>query len=182
MATLAAGLTAFAAAYAASSAASTASATPTDQAAAGVTISGASVVHKVRYGQRMTLSGSVAGGSEVCLEHAPAGRGWRAVATTRSNAGGSYTFSVRASESGAYRAVAGARASTSHHVRVVAKLSGRASRHVKVGRRVGVYGALRPGQGGRTVRLQLRYRRRWKTVDRARTGGGGRFRAAWWRR
>ncbi len=160
-------------------AAPTASAAPTDQAAAGVTISGAGVVHKVRYGERMTLSGSVAGGGEVRLEHAPAGRGWRAVATTRSNAGGSYTFSVLARESGAYRAVAGARVSTSHHVTVVAKLSGSASRHVRVGRRIRVRGALKPGLGGRTVRLQLRYRGRWRTVDRTRTRGGGRFRAAW---
>ena len=143
-----------------------------------VTMSGAGVVKKVRYGARLTLSGRASAGTQVRLEHAPAGRGWRPVATSTAT-GGSYSFSVRARRSGAYRAVAGSTASAPHRVRVVARISGRASRHVNLGRSVRVRGALKPGLGGRTVRLQLRSRGRWKTVDRARTGRGGRFRASW---
>jgi peptidoglycan lytic transglycosylase len=44
---------------------------------------------------------------------------------------------------------------------------------------VGVRGRVMPGKGGRKVRLQVRTRGGWTTVDRARTGRGGRFRASW---
>src|SRR4051794_15780957 len=156
-----------------------ASTPPAEDASAGVTISGAGAVQKVRYGQRIALNGRSNGAGEVRLEQAPAGRGWRAVATSRTAAGGSYSFSVRARQSGAYRAVVGSKASAPHHVKVVARLSGRASRHVNIGRSVRVRGALKPGLGGRTVRLQLRSHGRWKTVDRSRTGRAGHFRASW---
>jgi rare lipoprotein A len=150
-----------------------------DSAAGGLTISGGGKVHRVRYGQHIALNGRAAGGGDIRLEHAPAGRDWRPVASSRARADGSYTFSVRARQSGAYRAVAGAKASAPHGVRVIARLSGRASRHVNVGQSVRVRGALKPGLGGRTVRLQLRSGGHWKTVDRATTGRGGRFRASW---
>jgi rare lipoprotein A len=52
-------------------------------------------------------------------------------------------------------------------------------RHVRVGRRLVVRGRLSPRQGGRKVRLQVRLARRWRTVDRTRSGRGGRFRTAW---
>jgi rare lipoprotein A len=55
----------------------------------------------------------------------------------------------------------------------------KATRHVHEGSKVRVHGALRPGHGGRTVRLQRRSGKRWLTVDKARTGSGGRFTAAW---
>src|SRR4051794_40815314 len=93
--------------------------------------------------------------------------------------GGTYGFGVRARQSGAYRAVAGSKASALHGVKVVARLSGRSSRHVNIGRSVRIRGALKPGLGGRTVRLQLRSHGRWKTVDRSRTGRAGHFRASW---
>jgi hypothetical protein len=86
---------------------------------------------------------------------------------------------VRARQSGAYRAVAGGKASGAHRVKVVARLSGAARRHVNLGRAVRVRGALKPGLGGRTVRVQLRSRGGWKTVASARTGRAGRFRATW---
>jgi rare lipoprotein A len=172
VAVLVAGLTMTPAAYAAPSPAA-------EEASGGVTMSGAGDVRKVRYGQRITFSGRVSGGAQVRLEHAPAGGGWRPVATSSAATGGSYSFSVRARRSGAYRAVAGSNASAPHRVRVVARISGRASRHVKIGNSVRVRGAVRPGLRGRTVRLQLRSRGGWKTVDRARTGRGGRFRASW---
>ena len=157
-----------------------AASTPTaEDASGGVTMSGAGDVQKVRYGHPISLSGRAAGGGEVRLEQAPAGRGWRPVATSRAAEGGSYSFTVRARRSGAYRAVAGSKASAPHRVKVVARLSGRASRHVKIGRSVRVRGALKPGLAGRTVRLQLRSHGDWKTVERARTGRAGHFRASW---
>src|SRR5215210_3666243 len=99
-----------------------AASTPAAQAAAtgGVTMSGAGTVREVRFGQRIRLSGRATGPAEIRLEHAPAGRGWRPVASSRAAADGSYTFSVGARESGAYRAVAGTKASVAHRVRVVA--------------------------------------------------------------
>ena len=169
---LAAGLMLTASAWAASPPAA-------EAGAKEVTISGAGATHKLRYGQRLSLSGRAAAGGEVRLEHAPSGRGWRPVARTRSAAGGSYTFSVRARHSGAYRAVASSGASPTHRVIVVARLSGRASRNVNIGRAVRVRGALKPGVDGRAVRLQLRSGGRWKTVDRARTGRAGQFSASW---
>lgn len=172
IAVLVAGLMTTGTAYAAST-------PPAQDASTGVTMSGAGDVEKVRYGHEISLSGRTASAGEVRLEQAPAGHGWRAVATSRSGAGGSYSFSVRARRSGAYRAVAGSKASPAHRVNVVPRLSGRASRHVNIGRSVRVRGTLKPGLGGRTIRLQLRSHGGWKTVDRARTGGGGRFRASW---
>ena len=52
-------------------------------------------------------------------------------------------------------------------------------RHVRLGKRLVVRGRLNPPEGGRKVRLQARIARRWRTVDRTRSGGGGRFRAVW---
>jgi hypothetical protein len=75
--------------------------------------------------------------------------------------------------------VSDAGASASRRVTVVARLAGRASRHVRRGSSVRVVGALRPGLVGESVELQLRSGRRWRTVDRARTGRGGRFSASW---
>jgi rare lipoprotein A len=64
-------------------------------------------------------------------------------------------------------------------VTLAARLRGRSPRHVLRGARVRVRGTLGPGLAARTVRLQVRRRGHWATVDRARTGDGGRFRASW---
>ena len=152
-------------------------------ASGGVTMAGAGTTQKLRYGQEVRLNGRLAPGTagrQVRLEHAPARRGWRPAAQATSGTGGSYGFSVRARQSGAYRAVAeSGGASAPRQVSVVARLAGCASRHVRTGRRVRVRGALRPGLRGRVVRLQLRAGRRWRTVARARTAAGGRFRTSW---
>jgi rare lipoprotein A len=85
----------------------------------------------------------------------------------------------------AYAATAGTAAegggtSTDQTGRAAAKVvPTKATRHVREGSKVRVRGALQPGRGGRTVRLQRRSGNRWLTVDRARTGSGGRFTAAW---
>jgi rare lipoprotein A len=52
-------------------------------------------------------------------------------------------------------------------------------RHVRIGKRLVVRGRLNPPEGGRKVRLQVRMARRWRTVDRNRSGRGGRFRTVW---
>jgi peptidoglycan lytic transglycosylase len=150
---------------------------------AGATMAGAGTSQKVRYGHPVRLSGRVAPakpGRGVRLEYAPAGRDWRPLKQTTSGTGGGYSFSVRARQSAAYRALAdGGGASAGRRVAVVARLAGKATRHVRRGGRVKVRGVLKPGLPGRTVSLQLRSGRRWKTVDRARTARGGSFRAGW---
>jgi rare lipoprotein A len=143
----------------------------------GVTISATKA--KVRYGQQLPVSGRAAGTS-VKLEYAPAGQGWRPVAQAATGPQGSYRFTVRPRLSGAYRAVGeSGGASAPKRVAVVARLKGRASRHVHRGSPVRVRGRVAPGQRGRAVRLQVRSGRGWKTVKRARTGAGGLFRASW---
>jgi rare lipoprotein A len=148
-----------------------------DKTDTGVTIS--TTKAKVRYGQAMPVSGRAAGRS-VRLEYAPAGQGWRPVAQAATGPQGSYRFTVRPRRSGAYRAVGeSGGASAPQRVTVAANLVGRAAGDVHQGSGVRVRGRLAPGQPGRRVRLQLRSSRGWKTVARARTGAGGRFRASW---
>ena len=127
------------------------------------------------------------GGQEVVLERALLGRRYRAIARTTSRGDGSYRFAIRARRSASYRTVAqvpassavAASASAPRRVVVVARVSGRATRHVVVGERVDIRGRMRPGLRGRVVRVQLRTRRGWHTVDHVRTRRGGRFEAAW---
>jgi rare lipoprotein A len=52
-------------------------------------------------------------------------------------------------------------------------------RHVRLGNRLVVRGRLSPAEGGRKVRLRARIAGRWHTVDRTRSGRGGRFRTVW---
>ena len=64
-------------------------------------------------------------------------------------------------------------------VAVAARVAGRVTRHVRHGGGVRVRGRLRPSLRGRLVRVQLRSRRGWRTVDRVRTRRGGRFVGRW---
>jgi peptidoglycan lytic transglycosylase len=145
----------------------------------GVTIASAGS-KRVVYGHQFRFNGRAAGGRKVSLEQAPGGQGWRPVAQTTSGGDGSYAFSVRADRSGSYRAVSeGGATSSPQKVTVVAKLAGKATRHVRRGATVRVRGRLAPARGGRTVRLQRKSGRGWATVTRVRTGKGGSFRAAW---
>ena len=150
-------------------------------AAPTVQMAGAGTTERVRYGENVDVDGSVPqgkAGQPVRLEQAPRGGAWHTVKTTSTANGGSYSFDVKARESGAYRAVAQGGASSEKRVTVVARLSGRGSRYVKRGSSVRVKGALRPGLRGRRVALQQRKGRGWRTVDIARTGRGGRFSAS----
>lgn len=143
----------------------------------------ARAAQKVRYGDGVTLSGSViprAPGVTVRLERAGRRGGFRPVTRTRTRPDGSYRFTVEVRRSGSYRAVvAAAGASKAQRVTVVGALRARATRHVLSGRRVGVRGRLLPRVSGRAVRLELETASGWRAVDRARTGSGGRFRARW---
>jgi len=150
---------------------------------AEISILGAGKGQKVRYGKRVAISGFVTprtAGTPIRLEHAVGGHGFHSVATSKTRADGSYRFAVKATRSGSYRAVAQGTAapSASRRVTVVADLAAQSVRHVLGGRAVRVKGRLVPRLRGRTLRLQLRTRRGWKTVDRIRTRSGGRFRAA----
>jgi rare lipoprotein A (peptidoglycan hydrolase) len=148
---------------------------------AGVTIASVGKSHKVAYGRQVKLAGRVASGAgrNVRLEQAPGDQGWRPVAQTTSGGDGSYAFAVRAERSGSYRAVSEGGTSAPEKVTVMARLAGKATRHVRRGSTVRVRGTVRPARSGRTVRLQRRSGSGWKTVDKARTGRGGSFRAAW---
>ena len=148
-----------------------------------ISLAGTGQTQKVRYGRRLSISGFVAprtAGRAVKLEHAPGGGGFRAVAAATTASDGSFRFVMRATRSGSYRAVtqAGAAASANRRVIVVARLAGRSTRHLLGGRRVRVRGRLLPRVRRRIIRLQMRTRAGWRTIDRTRTRGGGRFRAS----
>jgi hypothetical protein len=145
-------------------------------------MSGAGTTAKVRYGRAFTISGRVSPGvanRTVQLERADAGEDYAAVASARTAADGSYRFTVRPRSSGSYRAVSEGSAASPQRVTVIAALSARARRHVLGTRPVRLRGRLLPALAERKVALQVRSRGGWSTVDRARTGRGGRFVAAW---
>lgn len=150
---------------------------------ATISMAGAGGSQKLRYGKPVTIRGTVnprAAGKPVRLERALRGRPYRPVAATVTRGDGAFSFKVKATRSGSYRAVmqAGGPATAARSVTVVAKLAASSRRHLLGGRRVGVRGRMLPGLRGRTLRLQLRARGRWRTVDRVRTRSGGRFKAA----
>ena len=134
---------------------------------------------RVAFGQQVVLAGNAAPRSVVTLEHAPSARRWRAVSRTTVNAGGRYRFAPRVRLSGRWRAVSdsGVR-SANYEVTVAARIEGRLRRHLLGVRPVSVTGRLKPGLGGRPVRLELRTRGRWRLVDRTRTRKGGAYRAS----
>jgi rare lipoprotein A len=150
--------------------------------AASVTMAGAGTKKVLRYGQRVRLTGRAAApgaGQVVRLEYAPRSHSWQTVAQATTRADGSFRFSARPRRSGAYRALTDGGPSAARRITVVARVSGRAGRHVRSGSHLRVRGRLAPGFAGRSVKLELRAGAGWKTVDRARTGRGGRFRAVW---
>lgn len=156
--------------------------------------------HRLAFGHRVTVGGtltSAQAGQTVQLEFAPgAGPGtrWRALATTRVRADGSFRFVVPVKRSGLVMVVRPAGTSTSptaqpgatsasvtvpnttQRVSVSAKFTvRRGSLEILGGRPVHVRGRLTPGLGGRHVRLLGRTGRSWHVLARARTGGRGGF-------
>jgi hypothetical protein len=145
-----------------------------------VTMSVSKRDERIRYGEHVAVRGSADAGQTVRLEYAPRGGGYREVARDKADARGDYAFRASPRQSGSLRAVAdGAGASAPRHVTVVARLSGAARRHLRRGAVARVAGRLRPALTARTIYVQVRAGGRWRTVDRARTGRGGHFRAAW---
>jgi peptidoglycan lytic transglycosylase len=155
---------------------------------AGVSMNMERADSRVVYGETVAVRGRVAGGEtgrRVALEYAPRGRGFHVVARTKTRSGGRYLLKLRPVRSGKLR-VASAKASTAaasasrvREVAVAARVAAKRRIHVKLGRRAHLRGRVRPGFAGRTVRVQLRKRGAWRTVDRARTKRRGRFAASW---
>lgn len=147
---------------------------------------------RVLHGKRVAIAGHVeprAAGRTVVLERASRGRAYRAIDEVTTGRDGAYRFVVRARRTASYRAVVqppvalaattAPSVSRTRRIVVVARIAARATRHLIAGGRVKVRGGMRPALRGRKVRVQLRTRHGWKTVDRTRTGRGGRFKAAW---
>jgi hypothetical protein len=160
-----------------------AAATPSGGKAAeggNVTISGAGGTKRVSYGERVRFAGAVAprtAGRDVKLEYQPSGRDWRPVAKSKTAGNGGYRFSVRARQSGAYRATGENGPSAERRVTVRAHVTAKGKRHVMGTHSVRVRGTVKPSLSGRKVSLQRRVHGHWRSIDRARTGRGGRFSA-----
>lgn len=64
-------------------------------------------------------------------------------------------------------------------VATTAKVKAKSTRHVRAGGSARVRGKVAPAKTGRRVHLQVRTRKRWKTVKRGVTRAGGVFRMKW---
>jgi len=144
----------------------------------------------LRLGQAAVVRGRLASGAEgvpVRVEQLVRGAdGWAPVAEAATGPDGRFRVRVKLQRSGVLRAVpvgvataasADPAAAAGPRVRVAARVQTKAvRRHVTAGRTVRVAGTLKPAAKGRTVSLQLRGAKGWRTVDRDRTDGAGRFR------
>lgn len=169
-------------------------------AAAAASSAGAAVTahvadHRLAYGERLLVRGAAPPGAGVALQYRAANAAaFTEVATATAGTDGRYRLRVALSRSGTVRVVTGApaptagiptftataaplAASSARRVRVGARLRTRSARlNVAAGRRATVSGSLRRARSGRVVALQARTDGRWRTVDRDRTDGRGRFR------
>ena len=137
---------------------------------ATVSMAGTAKAQTVRYGKTVSIAGRVAPGGSgraVRLEYAAGKGGYRQVAASRTAADGSYSFTPAPAVLG----LLPRRGRRRRHQRRTAddrrgQLAGRAARHVAghSPRERARQAAARPG--GRRVRLQLRTRGGWRTVDR----------------
>ncbi|HYH59372.1 MAG TPA: septal ring lytic transglycosylase RlpA family protein [Thermoleophilaceae bacterium] len=138
---------------------------------------------RVVFGERVHVRGRVRpkdGGRRVALQYARRGERFRTVERTRTGGRGRYLLRAKPTRSGRLRVVAQeAPPSRERRIAVVPRIASKKRFHVKSGRRAVVRGKIRPSVAGRTVRVQIRKRGSWRTVDRARTGGEGRFAAKW---
>jgi hypothetical protein len=155
---------------------------------AGVSMSMQRSDARVVYGEVVQVGGRVASGDagrRVTLEYAGRGRGFGTVARTTTRGGGRYALRVKPVRSGRLRVVvaegasAASSASRVRRVAVAARVASRRRVHVKSGGRALLRGRLRPGFAGRTVRIQMKKRGSWHTVDRVRTRRQGRFAGSW---
>lgn len=146
--------------------------------------------HHLSYGQRLVVRGGARPGAAVALEYRANGTSaWAPIARTTAASDGRYRLAVALSRSGAVRVItppvavtaagasaAAASTTTTRRIRVAARLRTTSARlNVAEGRTARVQGSLRRVRAGRTVALQARIDGRWRTVDRDRTDGRGRF-------
>ncbi|HVL97024.1 MAG TPA: septal ring lytic transglycosylase RlpA family protein [Solirubrobacteraceae bacterium] len=113
------------------------------------------------------------------------GTTWTVLATDTVGREGRYRIRRSVPRSGAVRVVlqpqpgtatAASAPSAERRIRVAAAVRVRHRRlHVRAGRRTAVAGIVRPGSAGVPVRLQVRGRRGWATIDRDRTNRRGRY-------
>ena len=142
----------------------------------------------VEYGAPVRVSGTAdpaLAGRTVELQFAPATGQWATVGTAVIGAEGRYRLARALPRSGALRvrlqpqdgaATASSSESEAANVAVTHKIGLRTRRlNVRAGRRVVLGGRLAARVPGVTVSLQARRGGRWVTLDRARTGGSGRF-------
>jgi rare lipoprotein A len=144
----------------------------------------------LQYGGKVVVDGRTAAGagSTVALEYRAAGtEGWRSVATAKAGRNGTYRLAVRLSRNGVVRVVSraagaqaaangGAPSSVERRVRVAAKVGvARRTLNVRAGSTARVSGSVLRRQAGRTVTLQARQGRGWRTLDRDRTDSRGRY-------
>lgn len=153
--------------------------------------------HHIGYGDRITVTGHAVGaasGTPLALEYAPGihGQRWRTVASAPVRSGGRFQMNVVLRRSGRLR-VTGRRTATAlrgasaaaasvvtassvETVRVAARLRLHHRAISKLdGQTVDVPGHLLPGQAGRTVHLDARIGRHWRSVATAHTGRRGGF-------
>jgi len=141
--------------------------------------------HTLSFGQSALVRGRLsdgAAGVPVALEFAPRGTAdWHPIASAVTGSGGAYRLSGKPDRSGALRvttaspAVAPAASAVQPVVVRLAVRAGRLHDERLAGRFVGLHGSVAPGTSGRIVALQIKRGRGWHTIDRARTGNGGRY-------
>lgn len=137
---------------------------------------------RVRYRERVAVRGALTSGAParpVAVQYATQGGDWRTVGQTSSRDGGRYVASVRPRGTGSVRVVTDGGQSAPRPIAVAARVHAEVRKHLRRGEVALVRGTVRPGDAGRRVYVQIRGRRGWDTVDRARTRSGGRFKAAW---
>jgi hypothetical protein len=137
-------------------------------------------VHNVKFGHHFHLRGSVPGRAHRRLAiafHAKHGHGWETLRRLVTGQAGNYHVTLRATKSGAYRALSPAsRSSVPAQVRVTSRLSA----HVvnggatTAGHTVAVKGNVVPGDAGRPVKVRV-----GRSTVRTHTDGRGHFKVRW---
>ena len=170
-------------------------ATPAAPAAAAPRIAVSITDSRLRFGQRLVVTGRVTrgqSGRRIALEYRARGRHWRTVGRTTVGAGGRFRLSARVERNGRVRVVLAASARTtateapvaaaavqtrSRAVLVAADVAvARREIHLLRGGHATVAGVLAPRVAGRLVTLERRVRGSWRRLDSARTGVRGVFR------
>jgi rare lipoprotein A len=149
--------------------------------------------HTAEVGQHVRVTGKAPGaaGRSVTLQQSTdGGATWTTLSQGTVGQRDRFRFRVAIPRSGKVRAVIGLPAdgsaayaayggTTTNEARVAVRRDVDVSHkrlHVTVGRKAKVSGVVNPGTGGLPVKLQVRSGGHWRTLDRATTSGGGRYR------